>query len=45
VSLEESDLVGYTEKEPRLNNCDCWMDMTDGKIRVERPDMEGNLES
>jgi hypothetical protein len=45
VSLETIDLVKYTEKEPRLNNCECWMDRTDGKIRVERPDMEGNLEN
>ena len=41
---ETSDLVEYTEKEPRLNNCKCWVDKVDGKIRVQRPDMEGYLE-
>lgn len=41
---EESDLVEYAKKEPRLHECDCWVDTADGTIRVQRPDKEGFLE-
>ena len=38
--LERSDLVEYAKMQPRLRECGCWMDTTDGTIRIQRPDIE-----